>query len=209
MIERNDITGYRWENAELNCSHDYLLPALVAELARIKSGDCRVFDLGCGNGSIANVLTQLGWQVTGVDPSTQGIKQANDQYPHLALEVGSAYDDLASKYGHFPLVTSLEVVEHVYAPRQYAATLFDLLSPGGTAIISTPYHGYWKNLALAVTGKMDTHFTALWDHGRIKFWSISTLRALLQEAGFSDIRFKRVGRIPCLAKSMIAVATKP
>jgi fructose-1,6-bisphosphatase/inositol monophosphatase family enzyme len=74
--------------------------------------------------------------------------------------------------------------------------------------VSTPYHGYWKNLALALAGKLDNHFTALWDHGHIKFWSIATLRHLLQEAGFQSIAFHRVGRIPLLAKSMIAVARK-
>ena len=47
------------------------------------------------------------------------------------------------------------------------------------------------------------------DHGHIKFWSISNLGGLLNEAGFSNIRFQRVGRIPALAKSMIAVAEKP
>lgn len=107
------------------------------------------------------------------------------------------------------MVVSLEVVEHVYAPRNYARTLFDLLEPGGTAIVSTPYHGYLKNLALALSGKMDAHFTALWDHGHIKFWSIETLTKLLDEAGFMNIRFHRVGRVPQLAKSMIAVAQKP
>ena len=91
----------------------------------------------------------------------------------------------------------------------YAATLFALLEPGGTAIVSTPYHGYWKNLALALSGKMDAHFTALWDYGHIKFWSVATLTRLLAEAGFVDIRFQRVGRIPALAKSMIAIARRP
>jgi 2-polyprenyl-6-hydroxyphenyl methylase/3-demethylubiquinone-9 3-methyltransferase len=107
------------------------------------------------------------------------------------------------------VVLSLEVVEHVYAPRDYARTVFDVLSPGGVAIVSTPYHGYWKNLALALTGRMDRHFTALWDHGHIKFWSMTTLGELLREAGFVDIRFQRVGRVPALAKSMIAVARRP
>lgn len=36
-----------------------------------------------------------------------------------------------------------------------------------------------------------------------------TLGMLLEEAGFVDIRFRRVGRIPPLAKSMIAIASKP
>jgi hypothetical protein len=48
-----------------------------------------------------------------------------------------------------------------------------LLSPGGVAFISTPNHGYLKTLALAVTGKMDAHFTASWDGGHIKFFSIA------------------------------------
>lgn len=94
-------------------------------------------------------------------------------------------------------------------PRRYAATLFALVQPGGTAIVSAPYHGYWKNLALAITGRMGAHFTALWDHGHIKFWSIRTLSELLHEAGFADIRFERVGRVPALAKSMIAIARRP
>jgi 2-polyprenyl-6-hydroxyphenyl methylase/3-demethylubiquinone-9 3-methyltransferase len=168
-----------------------------------------LFELGCGNGSVANVLAKEGWEVTGVDPSTQGIAQANEQYPHLKLLEGSAYDNLVERFGQFPLVTSLEVVEHVYFPRQYAATLFALVEPGGTAIVSTPYHGYWKNLAMAISGKLDAHFTALWDHGHIKFWSIKTLGELLHEAGFVDIRFIRVGRIPIFGKSMIAIARKP
>lgn len=61
---------------------------------------------------------------------------------------------------------------------------------------------------MALSGKMDAHFTALWDHGHIKFWSIKSLSILLAEAGFHDIRFKRVGRIPALAKAMIAMARR-
>lgn len=206
MIEQ-DIGGYHWENAALTSSHKYLLPALLRELSMLQPG--RLFDLGCGNGSVANTLAQYGWSVIGVDPSTEGIAVARLHYPHLQLYVGSAYEDLAAKYGRFRVVISLEVIEHVYFPRKYAATLFDLLEPRGVAVISTPYHGYWKNLALALSGKMDAHFTALWDHGHIKFWSIKTLRQLLQETGFDEIRFVRVGRVPPLAKSMIAIARKP
>lgn len=206
-----EISGYVWENAELNSSHDYLLPALKEILAgeTLPRDRKRLFELGCGNGSVASELVRLGWGVTGVDPSEQGIAQANARFPAIPLRLGSAYDDLAGQYGTFPVVVSMEVVEHVYAPRKYAATLYSLLEKGGVAIVSTPYHGFLKNLVLAASGKMDAHFTALWDHGHIKFWSEKTLRALLEEAGFRDIQFRRVGRIPALAKSMIAIARKP
>ena len=212
-MKMHEISGYRWASAALTPSHGYLLPALLREMATLRlngaTGAKRVFELGCGNGSVANALAEQGWDVTGVDPSSQGIAQANTQWPRLKLFEGSAYDDLVARFGRFPVVTSLEVVEHVYFPRQYAATLFSLLERGGTGIVSTPYHGYWKNLAMAASGKLDAHFTALWDHGHIKFWSIKTLDELLREAGFVDIRFERVGRVPALAKSMVAVARKP
>jgi 2-polyprenyl-6-hydroxyphenyl methylase/3-demethylubiquinone-9 3-methyltransferase len=53
---------------------------------------------------------------------------------------------------------------------------------------------------------MDRHFTALWDHGHINFWSMATLGELPQEAGFLDLRFERVvveGRIGRLATPLI------
>ena len=97
----------------------------------------------------------------------------------------------------------------MFYPRQYARAIYDLTAPGGYAVISTPYHSYLKNLALALSGKMDSHFTALCEYGHIKFWSMKTLSALFAEPGFQQIRFRRVGRIPPLAKSMIAIARRP
>ncbi len=213
-MDKNATSEYRWLDASLSESHSYLLPVLLRELDRLRTVNPtakteKLFDLGCGNGSVARVLAQRGWDVTGVDPSAEGIAQANAHYPDLKLYQGSSYDDLAERFGKFSVVTSLEVVEHVCFPRQYAATLFSLLSPGGTGIISTPYHGYLKNLVLALTGKMDAHFTALWDNGHIKFWSMKTLGQLLREAGFINIHFQSAGRVPSLAKSMIALARKP
>jgi 2-polyprenyl-3-methyl-5-hydroxy-6-metoxy-1,4-benzoquinol methylase len=204
------ISGYHYDHAGLNCSHSYLLPTVFRLLdgLNLPAGERRLFELGCGNGAVAHELARRGWDVTGVDPSLEGIAQAQRAHPDLKLYSGSAYDDLAAHYGQFPVVLSLEVVEHVYFPRQYAATVFSLLQAGGTAILSTPYHGYWKNLALALNGKLDRHFTALWDHGHIKFWSMKTLAILLEEAGFRAILFERVGRIPPLAKAMIAVARR-
>jgi len=154
-------------------------------------------------------MSDHGYTVTAIDTSVDGIKLARFGFPGIAFHYGSAYDDLSKKFGKFNAVVSLEVVEHVFEPRKYAATLYELLEYGGAAIISTPYHSYIKNLALALSGKMDAHFTALWDYGHIKFWSIKTLRILLLEAGFREVRFRRVGRILPLAKSMIAVARRP
>ena len=201
------LAGYRWHSAEPTCAHAYLWPAVRRILAEgLAEGRARrVFDLGCGNGATAHVLSAEGWEVAGVDPSREGIACA--RAGGLDLRVGSAYDDLSTTFGRWPFVLCTEVVEHVYFPHRLARTLFELCEPGGLAIVSTPYHGYWKNLALSlVPGAWDRHHHPLCDHGHIKFWSMETLRALLIQAGFKTVRFKRLGRVPALAKSMIAVA---
>ena len=201
---------YQWADSKHSPSHNYLLPTVLAILRDLPTANERkLFDLGCGNGSLDAELEKAGWNVTGVDASEEGIAQALKAYPQLDLSVGSAYDDLAGKRGQFPVCLSLEVVEHLYDPRLFAKNLFNLTQPGGIAVLSTPYHGYLKNLAISLAGKWDSHFTALWDGGHIKFWSPRTLAELLTGAGFGEFKFHYVGRIPVLAKSMVVVAKRP
>ena len=85
-----DISGYAYGDGELNDSHHYLVPSLLTILASlpIAPGDRRVFDLGCGNGAVASVLEQKGYQVTGVEVSTQALEHARGRYPHLRLSHG-------------------------------------------------------------------------------------------------------------------------
>jgi len=203
--------GYYWADANLTFAHAYIMPAVYRVLDELKpnNGRPRLFDLGCGNGAVTAELARRGWDVTGVDPSEEGIEKARTAYPRLRFEIGSAYDPLAEKYGQWPVVLSLEVVEHLYDPAAYARCLYDLLEPGGRAVLSTPYHGFWKNLAISLVNGWDAHFTPLWPHGHIKFFSPRTLGELLNRAGLEMISVVRVGRIPPLAKSFIAVVRRP
>lgn len=210
MKDMKQEDGYHYVNRGFHDYNKYLVEPVLRALATAPKGrPNRVFDLGCGNGSWANLLHEKGYDVVGVDPSVNGIAIAKERYPNLKLEAGSAYDDLVCQFGQFPACISVEVVEHLYAPRTYAANLYALLEPGGIAVVTTPYHGYWKNLLVGVLGRWDVHFSPMWDHGHIKFWSEKTLGELLREAGFKSIHFQRPGRIfPCFARSMVAVAVK-
>jgi 2-polyprenyl-6-hydroxyphenyl methylase/3-demethylubiquinone-9 3-methyltransferase len=205
----NVTSDYRYESPEPTWSNQYLWPPVRDIVHSCLKPGSTIMDLGCGNGATVAMLVEQGYSVTGVDPSTTGISVAEKAYPEAQFAERSAYDDLAGEFGEFDAVVSLEIVEHCYWPRKFANNVFALLRPGGLAVISTPFHGYWKNLALAVAGKFDAHWSPLWDGGHIKFWSEKTLRALLEEAGLVDIEFRRIGRIPALAKSMIAISRKP
>lgn len=198
-----------YRSAAPTWAHSYLLPVVLAEIERLGLADRRAFDLGCGNGSFAAALKEMSFSVAGVDPSPSGIAIAQAALPEFRFECGRCEDDLAARFGTFPLVVSLEVIEHCFSANRFAAACFDLLEGGGTLICSTPYHGYLKNLALSLFDKWDDHHTSAQDGEHIKFFSERTLRLVLQRAGFLDIRFVRAGRIGPLAKSMVAIARKP
>lgn len=173
---------YPWKDACGTCAHAYLLPQLESVLQQRGpwAEGTRVLDLGCGSGAVTCWLAECGFHAVGVDPSAEGIHWARAAHPELEFHHASAYDPLRQQVGTFPLVVSLEVIEHVYDPLRFVSTVFDVLSPGGIVVISTPYHGWLKNVTIALLGRFDDHVNPLRVHGHIKFWSRSTLTCLLE-----------------------------
>lgn len=188
----------------------HFMPHILAFAGELKSGT-RVLDVGCGNGAVCGEFTRLGCRAVGIDLSEQGIELARRTYPNARFELIGADKDLLQKLNETPfdLVVSTEVVEHLYAPREWARGCFLALKPGGSLICTTPYHGYLKNLVLAVAGKWEYHANPLWDGGHIKLWSKATLSILLKEAGFADVSFRGAGRLPWLWMTMVAKARRP
>ncbi len=202
---------YTYEDSAASWAHAYLL-APVKQLVQSLGKKGTVLDLGCGNGSLSHELAKLGFEVHGIDRSESGIQIARATFPQVQFLLGDVEKDLSPdpfQAESFDVVVSTEVVEHLYQPRRLIQNAFRLLKPSGHFIVSTPYHGYVKNVVLALSGKMDNHFTALWDGGHIKFWSRETLSGLLTEKGFTDLRFVGTGRVPYVWKSMILIARKP
>lgn len=202
---------YSYQNSEHGHHHAYLLNPLLRLLSQVSSlpnNQIRILDIGCGNGSMTSFLAQQGYQVVGIEASESGIKYAREKYDNCEFILGSVYDPVPQDLKHsFDIVLSAEVVEHLYYPKELVRYARECLKPSGHFIITTPYHGYWKNLLLAVTGKMDRHFTVLWNNGHIKFFSVNTLSNLLESEGFSPQKFDFAGRFPYLWKSMLCSCT--
>lgn len=202
-------TEFEWhtERAANGASGEKLTDVFVALVKKL-DGVKSICDLGCGNGHIAGRLASLGYEVTGIDASRSGIRIAQQTYPQVKF-VESVINAELTGFENFDLVISSDVIEHLYRPSDLLEATHALLKPGGHLLLGTPYHGYLKNLALAVTGRMDSHFSALHDGGHIKFFSVRTLSQLLTTHSFEALNFTYYGRAPWLWKNMICHARKP
>lgn len=203
----SSASDYKFNSDEAPHTNNYLKPPILALLAKHKSS--KVLDLGCGNGALCQNLDNAGYQVSGCDPSESGIQHAKTLLPQANFRLLGVYDD-PNQLGEsdFDAVVSTEVVEHLFYPRRLPQFASAVLKPGGYLVLSTPYHGYLKNLLLSIFNKWDFHHTPLWDGGHVKFWSKATLSKMLIEEGFIVTDFVGTGRIPFLWKSMIIVAQK-
>jgi 2-polyprenyl-3-methyl-5-hydroxy-6-metoxy-1,4-benzoquinol methylase len=202
---------YSYQNSQAGHHHDYLLKPLMEMISEIlpppNKQKPRILDIGCGNGSLSNFLAQQGYEVVGVEESESGVKLANQSFPNCRFIQGSIYDLPYSELGdNFDIVIAVEVIEHLFYPKELVRSSKKCLKPNGGLILTT-HHGYLKNLVMAATGKMDNHFTALWDGGHIKFFSVPTMKDLLKSENYTNIKFKFAGRFPYLWKSMLCYST--
>jgi 2-polyprenyl-3-methyl-5-hydroxy-6-metoxy-1,4-benzoquinol methylase len=201
------------EPLPLNGKAGIELIEMLVSIIRAQPGITTVCDLGCGPGYLASRLGATGLQVLGVDASdvllaTANQHHATDRVSFARCVIGETSADVFAPGRKFDLVVSSDVIEHLPLPTTLMRTASDLLRPGGIFICCTPYHGYLKNLALAILGKWDAHHHVHFDGGHVKFFSVATLTAMLVREGFAVDRFYHHGRVPGLWKNMIAVARK-
>ena len=206
MNRTSSASDYQFGSSKPH-TNAYLSDPIIDYLRRIRAK--KILDLGCGNGALARDLTEVGMSVVGIDPSESGIRNAREIVPTGKFYCMGIYDDAqAIEENDFDAAVSTEVVEHLFYPRELPRFARNKLKEGGSLLVTTPYHGYLKNLVLSIIGKWDEHHTPLWDGGHIKFWSKNTLTDLLESEGFIFDKFKGCGRLPLLWKSMLVVSKK-
>jgi len=200
---------YGWKEAVAPCSCAYLVPDVLKIVAYLKAQ--RILDLGAGNGALCGLLKREGYAVAGCEYDKHGVEIARAAYPDIAFYNFGVQDDpagLLEVEAKFDVVVSTEVIEHLFSPHHLPIYAARVLTDNGYLVVSTPYHGFWKNLALSISNKWDSHHDPLWHGGHIKFWSRRTLTRLLEQNGFEVLEFRGLGRLPYLWKSMILICRK-
>jgi 2-polyprenyl-3-methyl-5-hydroxy-6-metoxy-1,4-benzoquinol methylase len=210
----NREKDYGWIESKTP-AHDYLLPIVKLILSQLKiTHNAKILDAGCGGGYLVHELYNMNYKnIWGFDISKSGIEVSQSSFPEIRekFKLHNAYaKELPCSFPsvNYDLILSIEVIEHLYNPKAYVENINYWLKSRGYLIITTPYHGYLKNLVITALNKFDDHFNPLSDGGHIKFFTQRTLYKILRNYKFKPIKFLGAGRCRYLWKSMIVVAQK-
>jgi len=146
-----------------------------------------ILDIGCGAGLLAEPLSRLGANVTGLDPAPGNIEVARRHAEATGANLtyrAATLEALALEPGRFDVVLAMEVVEHVNDVPAFVASACSLAKSGGLFAAST-LNRTLKSFALAIVG---AEYVLGWlprgTHRWEQFVTPAELGAALRAAGF-------------------------
>jgi methionine biosynthesis protein MetW len=153
----------------------------------------RVLDVGCGDGLTSGMLLkEIAQAYQGVDVSSAAIAQATDH--GFAAEVIEDASKLPFPDSSFDVVTLIEVLEHLFDPAGAVQEAARVLRPGGRLLATMPNIAYWRSrLDLLLVGRFNPRgdnlsVTRPWRDPHVRFFTVTSLTAMLQAAEFTDVR---------------------
>jgi SAM-dependent methyltransferase/RimJ/RimL family protein N-acetyltransferase len=141
-----------------------------------------ILDVGCGAGFFLLHGQRRGWNVTGLEPSAQGLEHCRG-LGVTAVE-GFLDDSTANRLGRFDVVHLSEVLEHLPDPRGAVRLLTGLVNPGGLICTVVP------NDYSPVQGALRTQgFKPWWiaPPHHLNYFDRRSLARLLEGAGFEIV----------------------
>ena len=208
-MKNTEEFDYDWINNNTS-HHDYLISSVNKLLDEIQQDKKKLelLDVGCGNGTMTRNISVKFKKTPGIDLSKEGINQAKKYNSEILNFMNMDMENLIIKENKFDFITSFEVIEHQYLPDLFLKNISKLLKNDGYFLVSTPFHGYIKNLLIVLLNKHDSHYNPLWRHGHIKFFSMKTFKKTLDDCGFKIIKHKFSGRFYPISSSMIFLCKK-
>ena len=207
MIKIRKKTEYTWSHNFADNSYGYLSKSLNIIIKKYVKNKKNLLDIGCGNGYLTKNISKNFKEILAIDSSNSAIKNAKKNY-FGKINFSEKKVEEVKKTKLWNCITLIEVIEHLYSPDDMLKKIYKISNKNTKIIITTPYHGFIKNILILLFGKFDTHFSPLWEHGHIKFFSKNTLLKISLRNSFKIDKIFYSGRFFPISKSIILVISK-
>jgi 2-polyprenyl-6-hydroxyphenyl methylase/3-demethylubiquinone-9 3-methyltransferase len=186
-VEKFDRLASRWwdPNGPMKPLHQ-MNPTRIGWIEGRLLGPTRILDVGCGAGLAAEALARHGHDVLGIDAAGDAIDAARAHVAGRGLTLtyrSCLAEDLVAERARFPVVTCLEVIEHVPDPAGFVRVLAALLEPGGLLILSTLNRTRRSWLTAKVGAEYVLRMLPVGTHDWKAFITPAELASLLRAAG--------------------------
>jgi len=121
-------------------SNHKTIAVILDEQLSILSGQATILDIGCGSGSITDLIRQAAPEqvrLIGADIDLNALRVANKEYPGNCFIQYNGYD-LPLPQSSIDYVVAQEVIEHVPDGKRFMDAIAGVLKPGGFCLITTP-----------------------------------------------------------------------
>jgi 2-polyprenyl-6-hydroxyphenyl methylase/3-demethylubiquinone-9 3-methyltransferase len=186
-VEKFDRLASRWwdPNGPMKPLHQ-MNPTRIGWIEGRLLGPTRILDVGCGAGLAPEALARHGHDVLGIDAAGDAIDAARAHVAGRGLTLtyrSCLAEDLVAERARFPVVTCLEVIEHVPDPAGFVRVLAALLEPGGLLILSTLNRTRRSWLTAKVGAEYVLRMLPVGTHDWKAFITPAELASLLRAAG--------------------------
>ncbi len=150
-----------------------------------------IVDFGCGNGRLIREIKALNpsARLIGLDVSENALKKARRFLPEVEFfKIG---EKIPLNDNSVNFIFCSEVIEHIYDTEKLFSEWQRILKPGGQLLLTTPYHGFIKNLLITLFA-FDKHFSPTGSH--IRFFSKKILFSLLNQHNLKIKKYGYYGR---------------
>jgi 2-polyprenyl-3-methyl-5-hydroxy-6-metoxy-1,4-benzoquinol methylase len=164
---------YPWLNILYNEKYD------VFE-KHIKSDSRRILDIGSGLGFFLKTGKDRGWDVCGVEASTESVEYSNRH----GIDVRNFYLDKSnfSGLGTFDVVHMHEVIEHLPSPLDAVNMAAEMLCEGGLLCIASPNDFNLLQEAFVSDDNLEKWWISPPEH--INYFDFNSIQNLLKNNGF-------------------------
>ena len=153
--------------------------------------DKKVLDVGCGGGILAEALSELGANVTGIDASENTIGVAKSHSRSIGSDViyiQNTIEEFISSHPNekFDVITCLEMLEHVPSPNEIIKSCSNLLKEDGNIFFSTINRNPRSYLFAVIGAEYILNLLPKGTHDYEKFIKPSELAKWIREAGLNS-----------------------
>src|SRR5271170_6122207 len=135
-----------------------------------------ILDIGCSSGGFLSTMKSKNWQLFGIEMEESTAQRARAN-TGAEVFVGDAVD-APFLPGSFDVITTFDVLEHVYNPAQFLTKVLEWLKPGGIYYAMMPNIGSWEARVFR------SHWYGLELPRHTFHFSPKSLRYLMNEIGF-------------------------